>query len=121
MWSTRRWRELKLNQNTTGQALRFTGLQGQYLAFIWMYTLLHRQPPAERDIQDFFRVTAPSIHSMVLTLDERGLIHRVPGQPRSIRVLVPIKQLPTLQDPLAAQAVEQSAKAVRASRPGTRR
>ena len=49
-------------------AATFTALQGQYLAFIYTYTLLHRQPPAERDIQFFFRVTPPSVHNMILTL-----------------------------------------------------
>jgi hypothetical protein len=36
---------------------KFTPLQGQYLAFIRTYTLLHREPPAEMDMQHFFRVT----------------------------------------------------------------
>jgi len=39
---------------------RFTDKQGQYLAFIYMYTLINRQPPAEADVQQFFRVTPPS-------------------------------------------------------------
>jgi Mn-dependent DtxR family transcriptional regulator len=78
---------------------RFTALQGQYLAFIRAYTLIHRDPPAEADMQWFFRVTPPSVHSMVLTLAERGLIERVPGRARSIRVLVPPEQLPALEDP----------------------
>jgi Mn-dependent DtxR family transcriptional regulator len=81
------------------QPRRFTALQGQYLAFIRSYTLIHREPPAEADMQWFFRVTPPSVHSMVLTLAERGLIERVPGRARSIRVLVPPEQLPVLEDP----------------------
>jgi len=28
----------------------YTSTQGQYLAFIYYYTKLHRQPPAERDM-----------------------------------------------------------------------
>jgi hypothetical protein len=36
----------------------YTPLQGQYLAFIYAYTTLHRRPPAEADMQAFFRVTS---------------------------------------------------------------
>ena len=81
---------------------KFTPLQGQYLAFIRTYTLIHREPPAEMDMQRFFRVTPPSIHNMVLTLEARGLIERVPGKARTIRVLVPSADLPVLQDPIDA-------------------
>jgi repressor LexA len=77
----------------------FTPLQGQYLAFICTYTLIHREPPAERDIQRFFRVTPPSVHNMVLTLAARGLVHRTPGKPRSLRVLLPSGDLPALHEP----------------------
>ncbi len=35
-------------------------------------------------MQRFFQITAPSVHSMVLTLERRGFIRRVPGQARSI-------------------------------------
>lgn len=78
-------------------SIPFTAAQGQYLAFIHAYTTLHRRPPAEADFQAFFRVTPPSVHRMVVTLHERGLITRVPGQPRSITLLVPPEQLPPLQ------------------------
>jgi len=74
----------------------FTRLQGQYLAYIVMYTKLHRRPPAEADLQQFFGVTPPSIHNMILTLERRGLITRTPGRARSIEVLVPRDQLPAL-------------------------
>ncbi len=75
----------------------FTAIQGQYLAFIHAYMTLHRQPPAERDFQAFFRVTPPTVHRMIVTLHTRGLIDRVPGQSRSITLLVPPDQLPPLQ------------------------
>jgi Mn-dependent DtxR family transcriptional regulator len=74
----------------------FTRLQGQYLAFIAMYTKLHRRPPAEADLQEYFGVTPPSVHNMVLTLDRLGLIARTPGKARSIEVLVPHGLLPDL-------------------------
>lgn len=81
------------------QGRRFTALQGQYLAFIRAYTLIHREPPAEADMQRFFRVTPPAVHGMVLTLAIRGFVERVPGKARSIRVLVPPQMLPPLEEP----------------------
>ena len=76
--------------------MNFTKKQGQYLAFIYNYTKIAGRPPAERDMQFYFRVTPPSVHQMVLTLDTKGLIQRRPGVPRSIHVLVPPEELPYL-------------------------
>jgi len=76
----------------------YTEKQGQYLAFIYNYTVIHGQPPSEADMQRFFRVTPPSVHQMVLKLEERGLITREPRKPRTIKVLVPPDQLPYLKD-----------------------
>jgi DNA-binding MarR family transcriptional regulator len=75
----------------------FTDKQGQYLAFIYLYTKLHRQPPAEADIQKYFGVTPPSVHTMIVTLEKHGLIRRQPGRARTIEVLVPAAQLPDLR------------------------
>ncbi|MBI1898498.1 MAG: MarR family transcriptional regulator [Acidobacteria bacterium] len=75
----------------------FTKKQGQYLAFIHCYTKMNGRPPAEADMQRYFRVTPPSVHQMVLTLDANGLIERVPGQGRSIRLKIPHEQLPDLE------------------------
>jgi len=74
----------------------FTARQGQYLAYIHLYTRLHRRPPAETDIQEYFRVSPPSVHQMVLTLERAGLIQRQPRTPRSIELLVDPSQLPDL-------------------------
>jgi repressor LexA len=79
------------------RAPRFTELQGQYLAFIHAYTKLNRRPPAEADMQHFFRVTPPSVHRMVLELERKGLIRREPGKPRSIELLVAPGTLPVLE------------------------
>lgn len=76
---------------------KYTHKQGQYLAFIYYYTKIHRCPPAETDMQRYFRVTPPTVHNMVITLEKRGLIERVPGQPRTIRVLLAREELPTLE------------------------
>ncbi len=75
----------------------FTQKQGQYLAFIHAYTLVLGRPPAEADLQRHFRVTPPSAHQMVLTLERAGLIRRQPGVARSIQVLVDPEALPALQ------------------------
>jgi hypothetical protein len=75
----------------------FTEKQGQYLAFIHAYTLLNKQPPAEADFQRFFEVTPPSVHDMIVGLERRGLISRVPRQPRSIKLMVQVADLPQLQ------------------------
>ena len=75
----------------------FTDKQGQYLAFIHTYTKLHRRPPAEADMQEYFGVTPPTVHQMVLQLDRRGLIRRQPGQPRSIELLIATDAIPPLR------------------------
>ena len=75
----------------------FTEKQGQYLAFINYYTKINRQPPSERDMQDYFLVAAPSVHQRVINLTNKGLISRVPGQARTVQVLVPEDELPKLR------------------------
>ena len=51
----------------------FTEKQGQYLAFIYYYAKVNGQSPAERDMQRYFRVTPPTVHQMILTLESNGL------------------------------------------------
>ena len=75
----------------------FTELQGQYLAFIDAYSTIHDGAPAEADLQRYFKVTPPSVHQMILTLERRGFISRVAGQARSIRLLVARETLPRLE------------------------
>ena len=75
----------------------YTHLQGQYLAFIHYYIKLNRRPPAETDMQRYFRVSPPSVHQMVVRLEENGFIKRTPGQARSIELLLPLEQLPRLE------------------------
>ena len=78
-------------------AADFTPRQGQFLAFIYYYTKIHRIPPAETDMQRFFRISPPAVHEMVKTLDRQGFITREPGKPRTIRVLLPRDKLPDLE------------------------
>jgi len=66
-------------------AAKYTYKQGQYLTFIHLYTKLHKRPPAELDIQRYFQTTPPSVHQMILTLEARGLISRIPWTPGRFR------------------------------------
>jgi Mn-dependent DtxR family transcriptional regulator len=75
----------------------FTDLQGQYLAFIYAYSKIHRRPPAEADMQRFFEVTPPSVHRMVKELESKGLIRRTLRTARSIELLVAADDLPVLR------------------------
>ncbi|MDX1195687.1 MarR family transcriptional regulator [Sinorhizobium medicae] len=69
-------------------APQFTPLQGQYLAFIYAYTRIFKRFPAEADMRRHFEVTAPSVHQVMLTLENADLIQRQPGEARSIQLLV---------------------------------
>lgn len=66
------------------------------MAYIALYTKLHGRAPAEAEIHGYFKVTPPSVHNMIVTLERRGLISRIPGRARSIQVLVPRELLPPL-------------------------
>jgi repressor LexA len=74
----------------------FTAKQGQYLAFIYYYTKIHGRSPSERDMQDYFRVSPPSVHQMILSLEKLGCIERTPGQGRSLKLRLRRDQLPDL-------------------------
>jgi len=78
-------------------AAKYTPKQGQYLAFIALYTKLHRQAPSEYEIQRYFHVSPPTVHQMILRLEACGLISRIPWQARSIHVLAPPEELPPLE------------------------
>jgi DNA-binding MarR family transcriptional regulator len=79
-----------------------TERQGQFLAYIHQYSVLNGCAPAEADMERFFRTTPPSVHSLVLTLERRGLIRRVPRQARSITLSVAPESLPPLETPPAS-------------------
>jgi len=81
--------------------IEYTKTQGQYLAFIYYYTKLNRVPPAETDILQYFRTSPPAVHQMVVKLEEKGLISKIPYTPRSIRVIVPPDQIPKLGEPVS--------------------
>ena len=75
----------------------FTEKQGQYLAFIYTYSHMFRRPPAEADMQRHFRVSPPSVHQMVVTLERTASFGVNPGSPRSIEILVAPENLPILE------------------------
>jgi len=77
--------------------VKWTEKQGQYLAFIYNYTKIHERAPAEAEMERYFKVAPPTIHQMILKLEENGLISRVPGQARSITLLVPKEDIPLLE------------------------
>ena len=80
-----------------GAPASFTPTQGQYLAYLFLYHKLHRESPSEAEVARYFRVSPPSAHQMIVTLEEKGLIVREPGVPRSVRVILPKDQIPELE------------------------
>ena len=48
-------------------------------------------------MERYFRVSPASVHQMVLRLEEKEYIERVPGAARSVRVLVSPEDIPQLQ------------------------
>jgi len=76
---------------------KYISRQGQYLAFIYYYTKIHGCAPSEADLERYFKVAFSSIHQMILMLEKRRLIERTPGGARSIRLLLPRKDLPDLE------------------------
>ena len=96
-----------MNRTQTDSRPDFSARQGQYLAFIQTYALVNGRPPAQADIMRFFRVTPPTVHQMLLTLEKRGLISRRPGAARAITVLIDPAKLPDLK-PLESQPVKTS-------------
>ena len=91
---------------------KFTERQGQYLAFIHAYTLVIGRPPAEADMQRFFRVSGPAVHQMVVGLEKAGMISRQPWVARSVRLLV---ERTLTGPPVGSRAIGQN---LRAEPPG---
>lgn len=84
------------NQESGKPKPSYTPQQGQFLAFIYYYTKLNGHPPAEADMFRYFQVTPPSVHQMILRLEQRGFISRIPGQARSISLRLDPADLPPL-------------------------
>jgi len=88
---------VNVDQQQTFMNPTYTERQGQFLAYIHQYSIVNGCAPAEADMQRFFQITPPSVHSMVLTLERRGFIRRMPGQARSITLIVSPASLPNLK------------------------
>lgn len=84
-------------RGASSRTVPFTPLQGQYLVFMHTYEGIHGCAPAEADLQRHFGVTPPSVHQMVVTLERKGLISRVAGVARSIKLQIAPAALPPLE------------------------
>jgi len=73
----------------------FTEKQGEYLAFIYVYSHMFQRPPAETDMQRYFRVSPPSVHQMVTTLERAGFIRRQLGVPEASKSSFPRNNSPS--------------------------
>ena len=78
-----------------------TPQQGQFLAFIREYMLRNEAgvAPTHAALQKFFNLTPPSVNSMLIRLDRRGFIRRIPHQARAIELIVNPDWIPPLDRP----------------------
>lgn len=78
-----------------------TRQQGQFLAFIREYMLRNQAgvAPSHADLQRFFNLNAPSVNSMLIRLEQRGFIHRIPGKARAIELVIKPDWIPPLDRP----------------------
>lgn len=78
-----------------------TRQQGQFLAFIREYMERNEAgvAPSHADLQRFFNLTPPSVNSMLIRLEQRGFIRRIPGKARAIEIVIKPDWIPTLDRP----------------------
>jgi repressor LexA len=78
-----------------------THQQGQYLAFIREYIMRNEAgvAPSHADLQRFFNLTPPSVNSMLIRLEKRGFIRRIPGKALAIEITLPPDSIPALDRP----------------------
>jgi hypothetical protein len=78
-----------------------TPKQGQFLAYIHEYTRRNHAgvAPTHAVLQRFFNLTAPSVNSMLIRLEQRGFISRTVGQARGITLLIDPAMIPELDRP----------------------
>jgi SOS-response transcriptional repressor LexA len=55
--------------------------------------------PSHADFQRFFELTPPSVNSMLIRLEERGFIRRIPGKARAIELTINLDWIPPLDRP----------------------
>jgi hypothetical protein len=78
-----------------------TRRQGQFLAFIHEYMMRNEAgvAPSHADFQRFFNLTPPSVNSMLIRLEQRGFIRRIPGKARAIELTINHNWIPPLDRP----------------------
>lgn len=78
-----------------------TRQQGQFLAFIREFMMRNHAgvAPSHAEFQRFFNLTPPSVNSMLVRLEQRGFIRRIPGQARAIELTVKPEWIPPLDRP----------------------
>lgn len=78
-----------------------TRQQGQFLAYIREYMMRNHAgvAPTHANFQQFFNLTAPSVNSMLIRLERRGFIRRIPHQARGIELAVNPDWIPPLDRP----------------------
>jgi hypothetical protein len=80
---------------------RPTRQQGQFLAFIREY-MTHNYTgvgPTYVEFQRFFNLTAPSVNSMLIRLEQQGFIRRTPQRARGIELTIAPELIPPLERP----------------------
>jgi SOS-response transcriptional repressor LexA len=55
--------------------------------------------PTHAILQQFFNLTAPSVNSMLVRLERRGFIRRIPGKARAIELTISMEWIPQLDRP----------------------
>ena len=78
-----------------------TRQQGQFLAFIRQYMMRNYAgvAPTHAEFQRFFNLTPPSVNSMLIRLEQRGFIRRIPGKARAIELTTDPAWIPPLDRP----------------------
>jgi len=81
-----------------------TRRQGQFLAYIREYIMRNEAgvAPTHADLQWYFQITPPSVNSMLIRLEQRGFIRRIPHQARAIELTIDPDWIPPLERPFKA-------------------
>ncbi len=76
-----------------------TRQQGQFLAYIQQFISLNPAglAPSHAELQKFFDLTPPSVNSMLIRLEQRGFIRRIPSVARAIELTLAPEQIPPLE------------------------
>lgn len=77
-------------------AAKITHRQGQFLAFILRFIERYGTSPSFDEMAAYFGITSPSVNGMIKTLERNGLVSRIPGAARTLRVEVPAHLLPDI-------------------------